>query len=468
MIFKSTSPFTGEVIAFYETSSNAEIEFAIDRADLTYQNDWRHRTVNDRATILANAASLLRERKNDFAKCLTMEIGKLIGEAYAEVDLTADILDFYATNSETYVRPKKVPGAPHASVRIEPVGVILAIEPWNFPLYQVARVAGPQLMVGNVLLLKHAEICPQSAIALEKLFKDAGAPPGVYTNLFASKEQIGNAIDDPRIRGISITGGEIAGASVAGRAGHALKKVVVELGGSDPLIIFDDSPLEPTIESAVAGRMFNNGQCCVGSKRIIVVGRNYGESFLSRFMQRLAERKEGDPLDLATSLAPLASERGLNLLLNQIDQAKRGGATVIQGGNRINRPGFFLQPTVITGINEGNPIFTQELFGPVAAFHVVDTEEEAIKLANATSYGLGASVFTANIERGQDVAEKIESGMVFINQPVWTAPELPFGGVKNSGFGRELSERGFYEFVNEKLINVAPPGASPWGPAGMH
>jgi succinate-semialdehyde dehydrogenase/glutarate-semialdehyde dehydrogenase len=302
---------------------------------------------------------------------------------------------------------------------------------------------------------------------LARLFEEAGAPTGVYTNLFASIEQVGLVIEDPLVRGVTVTGNERAGAAVAERAGRALKKVVAEMGGSDPLIVLEDAPLEPTLDSAFFGRMFNTGQCCVGSKRIIVVGQARGKAFLDGFVKRMASISAGDPMNQATTLAPLSSEKALNLLLDQIEQAQKGGAKIVLGGKRIDRPGYFLAPTVLTDINVNNPIYTQELFGPVAAFYVVDSEEQAIELANATPFGLGASIFTADIEHGRSVAAKIESGMVFINQPAWTSPELPFGGIKNSGFGRELSERGFYEFVNEKLVNVAPPGAFPWGPVAL-
>jgi len=467
MAYQSINPATGELLASYPELSNSDLELAIANADNAYRTDWRHRSIDERAKVMAKAASLLLERKEQYADYLTLEMGKLIGEAYAEVDITAGILQYYAKNAKAYLAPKTLPESPNAKVLIEPIGVLLGIEPWNFPYYQVARVAGPQLMAGNVLLLKHAENVPQSALALARLFEEAGAPTGVYTNLFASIEQVGRIIEDPRVRGVTITGSERAGASVAERAGRALKKVVAEMGGSDPLIVLEDAPLEPTLDSALFGRMFNCGQCCVGSKRIIVVGKDRGKAFLDGFVKRMSSLNAGDPMNPAITLAPLSSEKALNLLLDQIEQAQKSGAKIVLGGNKIDRPGYFLAPTVLTDINENNPIYTQELFGPVAAFYVVDSEAQAIELANATPFGLGASIFTADIDRGRAVATKIESGMVFINQPAWTAPELPFGGIKHSGFGRELSERGFYEFVNEKLVNVAPPGAFPWGPVAV-
>ncbi|AEG02051.1 NAD-dependent succinate-semialdehyde dehydrogenase [Methylomonas methanica] len=468
MPYQSINPATGELLASYPELSNSGLERAIANADSAYRTDWRHRSIDERAKIMAKAASILLERKQEYAQYLTLEMGKLIGEAYAEVEITAEILQYYAKNAKAYLAPKTLPESPNAKVLIEPIGVLLGIEPWNFPYYQVARIAGPQLMAGNVLLLKHAESVPQSALALASLFEVAGAPTGVYTNLFASIEQVGRIIEDPRVRGVTVTGSERAGAAVAERAGRALKKVVAEMGGSDPLIVLEDAPLEPTLDSALFGRMFNAGQCCVGSKRIIVVGQDRGKAFLNGFIKRMASFNAGDPMNPATTLAPLSSEKALNRLIDQIEQAQKGGARIRLGGKRINRPGYFLAPTVLTDINANNPIYTQELFGPVAAFYVVDTEEMAIELANATPFGLGASIFTADIEHGRTVATKIESGMVFVNQPAWTSPELPFGGVKNSGFGRELSERGFYEFVNEKLVNVAPSGAFPWGPVALN
>jgi succinate-semialdehyde dehydrogenase/glutarate-semialdehyde dehydrogenase len=263
---------------------------------------------------------------------------------------------------------------------------------------------------------------------------------------------------------VTVTGSERAGAAVAERAGRNLKKSVMELGGSDPFLVLEDAPLEASIDAAIFGRMFNTGQSCVSSKRIIVIGKKRGNAFLDGFVQRMAALEAGNPEDPATTLGPISSEKAMNLLLKQIDVATAGGASVVLGGGRIDRPGFYIEPTVLTDIDENNPIYSQELFGPVASYYVVDSEEEAIKLANATPFGLGASVFTADVERGRRIAEQIDSGMVFVNQPAWTAPELPFGGIKNSGFGRELSELGFGEFVNRKLINVAPAGSPLWGP----
>ncbi|PTR15432.1 succinate-semialdehyde dehydrogenase/glutarate-semialdehyde dehydrogenase [Nitrosospira sp. Nsp2] len=463
MAYQTINPATGKLIKTYANISDQDLEAAVANAHKAFRNDWQYRRVAERARIISTAATILRKKSEEYSHYLTLEVGKLIAEARAEVSLSADILDYYAKKAENYLKPRMLSESPGAELHIEPIGVLIGIEPWNFPYYQIARVAGPQLMVGNVLLLKHAESVPQSALAFARLFEEAGAPPGVYTNIFASIEQIGRLIEDSRIRGVTLTGSERAGAAVAGRAGRSLKKSVMELGGSDPLIVLEDAPMESTLDNALFGRMFNMGQCCVGSKRLIVIGKERGEAFLDGFVQRLALLKPGNPNDPATTLGPLASKKALNLLLDQIKLARKEGGKVVYGGARLDRPGFYLQPTVLVGISEENPIYAQELFGPVASFHVVENEDEAVCLANATPFGLGASVFTADIERGRKVAAKIDSGMVFINQPVWTAPQLPFGGIKNSGFGRELSELGFGAFVNEKLINVASSGSPPWG-----
>jgi succinate-semialdehyde dehydrogenase/glutarate-semialdehyde dehydrogenase len=465
MPYQTINPATGELLASYDDISDPLLEAKLAAAHRAFETDWRRRPVSERAGIVSRAAALLRENAEEYAGYLTLEMGKRRAEALKEVESSASILDYYAKHAHAYLQPRPIAETPGAAVHVEPIGVLFGIEPWNFPYYQIARVAGPQLMVGNVLLLKHAESVPQSALAFARLFEQAGAPEGVYTNLFISIEQAGRVIDDPRVQGVTLTGSERAGAAVAERAGRNLKKVVLELGGSDPLIVLEDAPLDWAIQSAVTGRMLNAGQCCVGSKRIIVVGKARGDAFLEGFAKRMAALEAGDPADPATAVAPLASERALNLLLEQIDRASAHGARIVCGGKRVERPGFYLQPTILAGIEQENPVFAEELFGPVAAFHVVEDEAAAIALANGTPYGLGASVFTADTERGERVAAQIDSGMVFINQPFGTSAELPFGGIKRSGFGRELSQLGFDEFVNKKLIKVAPVGASPFGPA---
>lgn len=463
MAYQSINPANEQVVFSVPDITDEELEQALTTAHEVYENTWRRLSVSIRAEIVGRAAEILRKKTDELANHLVLEMGKRVGEARLEVQLSANILEYYAKNAERFLKPQTLPEAPDAEVHIEPIGILVGIEPWNFPYYQIARVVGPQLTLGNVILLKHAENVPQSALAFAKVFEEAGAPKGVYTNLFATIEQIGRVIEDDRVRGVTLTGSERAGAAVAERAGRSLKKVVLELGGSDPLIVLDDAPLEWVISSAVSGRIFNAGQACVGTKRIIVVGKERAEEFLGGFVEKLSSVKIGDPADPETILGPVSSQKALDHLLRQIDLATDAGGKVVTGGKRVDRAGYFLEPTVLTDIKEDNPIYTQELFGPVVSFYAVDSEEEAIKVANSTPYGLGGSVFTADVERGREVAVQLDTGMVFINQPFRTAPELPFGGVKNSGFGRELSDQGVFEFANRKLINVAPVLSSPFG-----
>jgi succinate-semialdehyde dehydrogenase / glutarate-semialdehyde dehydrogenase len=332
--------------------------------------------------------------------------------------------------------------------------VLFCVEPWNFPYYQLARVAGPNLMAGNTLIVKHAPNVPQCALAFEKLFVDAGAPTGAYTNVFLSNEQAATAIADKRIKGVALTGSERAGAAVASEAGQALKKSTMELGGSDAFIVLDDADLDTAVKWGVWGRMNNTGQCCVAAKRFIL-HEKIADTFLDRFKKELGKLVPGDPMDPKTTLGPLCTSGALQLIQKQIKTAVDGGAKVALGGKRLDRRGYFLQPTILTDITPENPVFHQEFFAPVALIFRVKNEKEAIDLANDSPYGLGGSVITKDVERGKRVARQIETGMVFINKATWTAPDLPFGGVKNSGYGRELSELGIGEFVNKKLIRVA-------------
>jgi succinate-semialdehyde dehydrogenase/glutarate-semialdehyde dehydrogenase len=411
--------------------------------------------------VVRRAAQILRERRDEFARLLTLEMGKLIGESREEVDLSADIFDYYADNAAEFLKPVPIDTTEGDAVIVNsPLGVLFGVQPWNFPYYQLARFAVPNTMAGNVVVIKHASGVPQSALAFERLYREAGAPDGVYTNLFASKDQVGKAIDDPRVKGVALTGSEGAGAVVAARAGKALKKTTLELGGSDPFIVLPDADLGPAVHWAVWGRMNNCGQCCVASKRLLV-HEQIADKFLEEFTAALGELTAGDPLDEKTTLAPLSSQAAADTLKRQVAEAIEYGAQAIPAGPPVPTTGAFVQPTVLTGVTRDNPVYSQELFGPVAMFFRVADEEEAIAIANDTDYGLGGSVFTSDTEHGKEIAQQIESGMVFINHPTWTRPELPFGGVKNSGYGRELSWLGIQEFVNKKLIDVVPLDAAP-------
>jgi len=461
MAYRTINPATGKIVKTYDDISDAALSKAMDVAQACYENDWPLRSIAQRAEVIHAAAELMRRNRDRLASLATLEMGKPITEAKSEVTLSADIFDYYAKMAETFLKPRPIPDVLNATIETFSLGIILGVEPWNFPYYQVARVAAPQLMAGNVLVIKHASNVPQAALAFAQMLEEAGAPKGAYTNIFASTDQVGRLIEDTRVRGVTVTGSEGAGAAIAERAGRKLKKSVLELGGSDPLLILEDAPFEATLDNAMWGRLNTTGQSCTASKRVIVVGKERGEQFLEGLRIRMSSLRAGNPADPATTLAPLSSDKVMTGLLQQIESAKAAGAKVVTGGSRIDRPGFYLEPTILTDITEHNPIYTQELFGPVLSFYIVESEEEAIKIANATPFGLGASVFTANLERGKEVARRIESGMVYINRPVWSAPELPFGGVKNSGYGRELSELGIGEFVNRKLINVSAAGSPP-------
>lgn len=460
MAYKSTNPYNGNTIATFDEHDNAALEARLQAAVNCFERDWRQRSYAERAMVMKRAAALMRERADELAKLITVEMGKLLAQSAGEVALSAAILDYYADHAQAFLAPEQLDSSGTDSV-IEscPVGVLLGVEPWNYPYYQIARFAAPNLMAGNVVMVKHASNVPQCALAFEQLMHDAGAPVGAYTNLFISAEQVGRLIDDPRIRGVALTGSEAAGAVVAARAAQNLKKSTLELGGSDAFIVLADADLDEAIKHAVSGRMGNSGQACTASKRFIVI-ESLADRFLDMFAQALGKFNAGDPLDARTTLAPLSSERALTTLLEQVDGAVAAGARVVMGGARIDTPGAFMQPTILTDINAANPAYRQEFFGPVALFFRVADEDAAVALANDSPFGLGGSVFTKDIERGRQVARRIDTGMVFINSAAVTSPELPFGGVKHSGYGRELSRMGIQEFINKKLIrsgNAAAP-----------
>ncbi|PWV51681.1 aldehyde dehydrogenase family protein [Chitinophaga sp. S165] len=455
MSFLTINPATGDVLKEFPLQTDQEVMAALDTANKRFHEDWKLRPLAERIKVVAQAGNILRKKREEFAHLATLEMGKISRFSYVEVDLVIDIFDYYVKNAETMLAPHVIREEQEAVIVSEPLGVILAIEPWNFPYYQLARVAVPQLIAGNVVLMKHAENVPQCALAFASLFEEAGAPEGVYTNLFCSIAQIGMLIDDFRVRGVALTGSERAGTSVGERAGRNLKKVILELGGSDPALVLARASLEFTADQILMGRTYNSGQGCVNIKRVIVVGKERGEKMLALLTERFNNIKVGDPTDNTTTLGPLVSERALNGLLKQIEDAKLAGGKIVTGGKRVNRPGFYLEPTIITNINKDNPLYKQEAFGPVLSFYIVNTEEEAIHLANDIDYGLGAYIFDTDTEHAKQVAARIESGMVYINSCFTDAPHLPFGGVKNSGFGRELSALGIGEFLNRKLVRVA-------------
>lgn len=451
MAYKTINPFTNEVIKTFSNPTEKQIEHALTVGNNLY-HQWQKEPFSARAEKLHEIADLLLKNKEKLAKVLVIEMGKLIGEARGEVELCALIADYFADHSAELLQPASInTKAGEARVEKHSVGVLLMVEPWNFPYYQIMRVFAPNYMVGNPMILKHSSNTPSSAEAFEKIVNEAGAPEGSLTNLFLTHNQVDQVIADPRIQGVALTGSERGGSSVAQAAGKYLKKSSMELGGNDAFIVLDDADLDQVLKVAARARTYNAGQVCTSSKRFIVADNLYDE-FLERLGQSYKNFKPGDPLDENTTLAPMSSAKAKSKLEEQVNEAIAHGATLYQGNNQINLPGQFFEPTILTDITQDNPAYYEEMFGSVAQVYRVHSEQEAIDLANNSHYGLGGIVFSKNKERGKKVASQIETGMVFVNTFLYTLPELPFGGVKNSGYGREMSTIGLNAFVNEKLI----------------
>ncbi|TAM66619.1 MAG: NAD-dependent succinate-semialdehyde dehydrogenase [Microbacteriaceae bacterium] len=447
------NPATGETLKTYPTITDAELESAIAAADAAHRTWSRSSTVAGRAALIRRVGELHAERRQELAEIIVREMGKPIEQALGEVDFSADIYAYYADNAESLLRDEPIAllaGEGSALIRRSSLGVLLGIMPWNFPYYQVARFAGPNLVIGNTILLKHAEQCPESAAAIEQIFHDAGFPAGAYTNIYASHDQIATVIADKRVQGVSLTGSERAGAVVAEIAGRNLKKVVLELGGSDPFILLSTDDLDATVESAVAARLDNNGQSCNAAKRFIVADDLY-EPFLEKFTAAMSAVTLGDPSTEGTDLGPLSSAKATETLTDQVSRAVAQGAKLVTGGTA---QGNFYASTVLTDVKPGSDAFHEEFFGPVAQVFRAADEAAAIALANDTPFGLGSYVFTTDPDQALRVADGIEAGMVFVNVVGADGAELPFGGVKRSGSGRELGRFGADEFVNKKMIRI--------------
>ena len=448
------NPATGETIQEYPTITDDQLKAAIAGARQAELEWVPTTTVKERAELIHRVGALHAERREELAAIIVREMGKPVEQALAEVDFCQAIYDFYADNGEKLLADEPIDlleGSGSALIRRSPFGVLLGIMPWNFPYYQVARFAGPNIVIGNTILLKHAPQCPESAAAIQKIYDDVGFPAGVYTNIYATNEQVEWVIEDPRVRGVSLTGSERAGRAVAEIAGRNLKKVVLELGGSDPFILLSTDDLDGTVEAAVGARLDNTGQSCNAAKRFIVAEDLY-EPFLEKFTAAMSAVAPGDPTSQDTLIGPLSSTAAAQRLSEQVRKAVDQGATVAAGGG--DPDGNFYPTTVLTGITEANEAYREELFGPVAQVYKVGSEEEAIEVANGTPYGLGSYLFTTDADQAQRVANRIEAGMVYVNLVGADGAELPFGGVKNSGFGRELGRYGADEFVNKKLIRV--------------
>ncbi|HWJ11406.1 MAG TPA: NAD-dependent succinate-semialdehyde dehydrogenase [Nocardioides sp.] len=438
------NPATGELVESFLTATDAEVRAAVDAASAAYTSWGRTSAVADRAALLRRVAELHVERRDELSAAMVEEMGKPLGDAEGEVDFSAAIYSYYADNAQRFLADEQIElgeGEGTAVIRRGPVGVLLGIMPWNFPAYQVARFAAPNLATGNTIVLKHAPQCPRSAALLQQVFLDAGFPEGAYVNVYATNEQVADVIADPRVQGVSLTGSERAGAAVAEIAGRNLKKVVLELGGSDPFVVLGSDDLDATVEAAVGARMENTGQACNAGKRFIVVDELY-DDFVARFTEALLAASPGSPLSSVAAAENLG---------RQVDEAVAGGAVLASAGER---QGAFHPSGVLSELTTDNPAYRQELFGPVAMVFRAADEDDAVRIANDTPYGLGSYVFTPDPDQAQRVAEQIDAGMVFVNGVGAEGVELPFGGVKRSGFGRELGRFGIEEFINKKLIRT--------------
>ncbi|KIS03616.1 NAD-dependent succinate-semialdehyde dehydrogenase [Paucilactobacillus wasatchensis] len=455
MAYKTVNPYTNEVVKEYPYATQEQIESALSNANDLY-NKWKLEVPQSRAKQLHEIADLMRQNSDDLAKTMVTDMGKLLREAKGEVELCAMIADYFADHGAELLKTKKLEtiATGDAQVKKHPLGTLLMVEPWNFPYYQIMRVFAPNFMVGNPMLLKHAAITPGSALAFEKIVKDSSAPDASLTNLFLNYDQVSDVIADPRIQGVALTGSERGGRSVAKAAGFNLKKNTMELGGTDSFIVLDDADIDEVTKIAWRARLYNAGQVCTSSKRFIVADNLY-DQFVAKLKENFAKGKPGDPMDNQTTLAPMNSEKAKDKLQSQVDEAIEKGATLAYGNEPVDLSGQFFQPTILTDIKPDNPAYSEEMFGPVAQVYKVSSEQEAIDLANDSDLGLGGIVFSGDPKRGEKVASKIETGMVFVNNFMVSLPELPFGGVKNSGYGREMSDLGLNAFVNEQLIVTA-------------
>lgn len=455
MAYQTINPYTNQVEKTFKNTTDEELEQTLATAHQLYLNWRKNNNLEKRKQVILNLGHILRERREEYATIMTKDMGKLIGEAKGEVDLCTSFCDYYVANADKFLAPDIIATTSgRAKVIKQSLGTLVAVEPWNFPFYQIARVFIPNFIVGNPMILKDASNCPASAQAFADAVKEAGAPASSLTNLFLSYDQVNKAIADKWVAGVCLTGSERGGAAVAKEAGTNLKKNTMELGGNDAFIILDDADWNLVEKVAPAARLYNAGQVCTSSKRFIVLEKDY-DRFLKIMKEAFSKVKMGDPLDPTTTLAPLSSKKAKDKLQGQVDLAVKNGAKVYYGNKPVDLEGQFFMPTILTDITPDNPIFDTEMFGPVASVYKVKSEEEAIELANNSSYGLGNTVFSQDYEHAERVAAKIETGMSWINDGWASLPELPFGGVKNSGYGRELSGYGIEEFMNKHLIYEA-------------
>ena len=455
MAYRTLNPFTEQVVKDYPNHTDAEVEARLVAADALFRSDWSRGGIEPRLAVLRALSELLIENRDALATAMAVEMGKPLAQGQGEIDLCAGIAAYYADKAAHFLKPQPYESElGEAWTEFHPIGVLLAVEPWNFPIYQLIRVVAPAIAVGNPVLFKHASIVPRCAALFEDLCRQAGAPNGCVTNLYVSSDKIAELIADNRIQGVALTGSEGAGAKVASKASEQLKKSTLELGGSDVFVVLDDADIEKAVAAGVEGRLSNAGQVCTGSKRFIVQ-KSVADAFIKGFVEGMKSAVMGDPMDPQTVLGPLSSEDALKTLTQQVEVALSHGAKALTGGKPANRKGFFYEPTVLADITKDNPAYYQEFFGPVAQIFVVEDDDAVVNQANDSHFGLGGSIFAGDIDRARKLASRIETGMVFINTTTTSMPELPFGGVKRSGFGRELGDVGIKEFVNRKLVVVS-------------
>ena len=451
MAFISTNPANGEIHSRYELWPENEINSVLSKVSNAY-NDWSSHSIEKRASFMHAAARTIRQQKDHLSHIITQEMGKLIGEAEAEVEKSALVLDYYADHGDEFLKSEYINSDANISfVCYQSLGTILAIMPWNFPFWQVFRFAAPALMAGNTAILKHASNVPRCALAIENIFREAGLPEHCFRNFFISASQTGQIISDHRICAVTLTGSAPAGRSVASSAGKVLKKSVMELGGSDPFIVLEDANLNEAVQAGVKSRYMNCGQSCIAAKRFIL-HEKIADDFLHQFKNSVEALKHGDPMDRSTTLAPMARTDLRDELHNQVLRSIDHHANVITGGKMIEGRGTFYPPSIINNIDANNPAYKEELFGPVAIILIAKNDQDALRMANETEFGLGGSIWTRDIEKGQQLALKLECGSAFVNGLVKSDPRLPFGGIKASGYGRELSRQGIREFVNIKTV----------------
>ncbi|WP_447909591.1 NAD-dependent succinate-semialdehyde dehydrogenase [Brevundimonas bullata] len=455
MAYRTLNPFTEQVVKDYPNHTDAEVEARLVAADALFRSDWSRGAIEPRLVVLRALSELLIENRDALATAMAVEMGKPLAQGQGEIDLCAGIAAYYADKAAHFLKPQPYESElGEAWTEFHPIGVLLAVEPWNFPIYQLIRVVAPAIAVGNPVLFKHASIVPRCAALFEDLCRQAGAPNGCVTNLYVSSDKIAELIADNRIQGVALTGSEGAGAKVASKASEQLKKSTLELGGSDVFVVLDDADIEKAVAAGVEGRLSNAGQVCTGSKRFIVQ-KSVADAFIKGFVEGMKSAVMGDPMDPQTVLGPLSSEDALKTLTQQVEAALSHGAKALTGGKPANRKGFFYEPTVLADITKDNPAYYQEFFGPVGQIFVVEDDDAVVNQANDSHFGLGGSIFAGDIDRARKLASRIETGMVFINTTTTSMPELPFGGVKRSGFGRELGDVGIKEFVNRKLVVVS-------------